>query len=87
MDEIMINDMELSITCNIMFIEYTYALGDMTSCSASCGGDGVQHRELICKEDDKTAVDKWYCTGLPTPKFHLIPCNRIDCPARCVRII
>lgn len=74
--------------CNTHSCEFTWAGGEWEECSATCGDEGVQERQLFCvplnvstssrRELIKNSVSPALCTSSKPSKHQ--PCNRIPCP-------
>ncbi|XP_075971491.1 A disintegrin and metalloproteinase with thrombospondin motifs 1-like [Anticarsia gemmatalis] len=74
--------------CNMHSCEFTWAGGEWEECSATCGTDGQQERQLYCvplnasasskRELIRSSVSPALCTSPKPNKTQ--PCNRIQCP-------
>ncbi|XP_045535080.1 A disintegrin and metalloproteinase with thrombospondin motifs 3 [Papilio machaon] len=75
--------------CNSHSCEFMWAPGDWEECSATCGAEGVQERQLFCvpanisvltkKELIRRSVSPALCP--PSKPDKQQPCNRLPCPA------
>ncbi|KAJ0178920.1 hypothetical protein K1T71_005695 [Dendrolimus kikuchii] len=74
--------------CNTHSCEFVWAGGEWEDCSATCGDDGIQERQLFCvpanvsaasrRELVKNSVSPALCPNNKPNKEQ--PCNRLPCP-------
>lgn len=61
--------------------DYSWSVGHLSPCSASCGNKGVQYRQPKCLLDG-AQVNISHCMEKPKPALQPVACNRRDCPSR-----
>uniref|UniRef100_A0A4W3GVM2 ADAMTS like 3 n=1 Tax=Callorhinchus milii TaxID=7868 RepID=A0A4W3GVM2_CALMI len=68
----------------LKFANFTWAPGEWTSCTATCGNTGIQYRKLRCLNNHGIEVNESTCHELPKLPLIIQLCNARDCPARWV---
>eukprot|EP00062_Callorhinchus_milii_P002384 gi/632939167/ref/XP_007908005.1/ PREDICTED: ADAMTS-like protein 3 [Callorhinchus milii] len=74
----------VSASMNVNFVDFTWAPGEWTSCTATCGNTGIQYRKLRCLNNHGIEVNESTCHELPKLPLIIQLCNARDCPARWV---